>query len=331
MNETHTDRSAVLAYWCLRVLRGLGASDPSHALSPDGPEGWQAAEEQSSENWKRYFAQFGIADIVPHGVRVLDIGCGYGGTLLAWADAGRDSFWIGVEPFPRMAAIAERTRRAPNARFLCAAGEGLPFKDQSFDLIVTNHTMEHVTDPRMVVSECLRCLKPGGQSLHVFPPYYSVLGHHLTWIAWAPGLHYFFSAEALTAAVNRLIAEGRLHHTPLVVRQQRPWDRAALPSMNGCTIRDWRRFCDTLPARVNHAFVPFGANLLHTHRAKHSSTLRRVLRAFAAVTRLGHRVWPETDLFVGEIHTSITTPGIADDLSENRRGSRAEQDLTPLR
>lgn len=41
-------------------------------------------------------------------------------------------------------------------------GATLPFPDQTFDLIVSDHVFEHIDDPSQVASELDRVLKPGG-------------------------------------------------------------------------------------------------------------------------------------------------------------------------
>lgn len=38
----------------------------------------------------------------------------------------------------------------------------LPFDDESFDLVIANHLLEHVRDPSQVLGEFRRCLRPGG-------------------------------------------------------------------------------------------------------------------------------------------------------------------------
>lgn len=43
-----------------------------------------------------------------------------------------------------------------------AIGEPLPFEDDSFDLIVSDHVFEHIDDPVGVTRELARVLKPGG-------------------------------------------------------------------------------------------------------------------------------------------------------------------------
>jgi len=41
-------------------------------------------------------------------------------------------------------------------------GKALPFKDESFDIIVSDHTFEHIAEPDFVARELLRILTPGG-------------------------------------------------------------------------------------------------------------------------------------------------------------------------
>lgn len=80
-------------------------------------------------------------------------------------------------------------------------GEVLPFKNNSFDALISLAVLEHVKDPWRCVSEILRVLKPGGeiiccvsflQPFHGYPHYY----YNMT----AQGLKIFFD-ERIT--VNR--------------------------------------------------------------------------------------------------------------------------------
>jgi len=45
---------------------------------------------------------------------------------------------------------------------LVADGHDIPFPDETFDLIISQAVLEHVKQPRRVVAEMLRVLKPGG-------------------------------------------------------------------------------------------------------------------------------------------------------------------------
>jgi SAM-dependent methyltransferase len=50
-----------------------------------------------------------------------------------------------------------------------AAGEGLPFPDGTFDLILSHEVLEHVRDDRQAVVEMVRALKPGGRVVLFVP------------------------------------------------------------------------------------------------------------------------------------------------------------------
>jgi len=65
---------------------------------------------------------------------------------------------IGVEPSPRMAAIA----RLRGLTVIEAACEALPFDNGSFDYILLVTTICFVDDPPKCLSEIHRVLKPGG-------------------------------------------------------------------------------------------------------------------------------------------------------------------------
>lgn len=97
----------------------------------------------------------------------LDVGCGVGhwGQLLAEhlpADArvtgvDREVSWV--------AAAAERaTARGLGGRYRYVQGtaEALPFPDTSFDLVTCQTVLIHVPDPRAVLAEMVRVLRPGG-------------------------------------------------------------------------------------------------------------------------------------------------------------------------
>jgi SAM-dependent methyltransferase len=47
--------------------------------------------------------------------------------------------------------------------------QALPFSDGSFDAIVCNHVLEHVTDDRRALRELLRVLRPGGWAVLQVP------------------------------------------------------------------------------------------------------------------------------------------------------------------
>ena len=98
---------------------------------------------------------------------VLDVGCGIGhwGGALAGV-LPRRARLIGVDREPQwVAQAAKRARRAGlHGRFSYqqARAEALPFKAGSFDMVTCQTLLMHVPEPKRVLAEMLRVLKPGG-------------------------------------------------------------------------------------------------------------------------------------------------------------------------
>jgi len=112
------------------------------------------------------------------GGRILDNGVGLGTYLEAMGRANPDSLRIGLEVEFERALIA--LARADGV--VLGVGEDLPFADDSFDLILSNEVLEHVTDDRACAIEMARVLRPGGR-LVVFAPnrWYPVEQHGVYW------------------------------------------------------------------------------------------------------------------------------------------------------
>lgn len=88
---------------------------------------------------------------------VLENGCGVGMYLSHLMPHARRIF--GLEYDPERAA--EALQVSPNV--VIAAGEHLPFADNTFDLILSHEVIEHVQDDRLAIQEMVRCLRPGGR------------------------------------------------------------------------------------------------------------------------------------------------------------------------
>jgi SAM-dependent methyltransferase len=91
------------------------------------------------------------------GRRVLDLGCGVGEYVRAFAREGARAIGCDVD-LPRLREA--RIRGATTV--LAAAGESLPFKTASLDLVVLNEVIEHVQNDRATMREVGRVLAPGG-------------------------------------------------------------------------------------------------------------------------------------------------------------------------
>lgn len=94
------------------------------------------------------------------GKTVLDLGCGegYGTDLLA----SRAAKAMGADLAPEAIYHARRTYRRPNLSFLYMDIYHLGLEDACCDLVCSLQVIEHMHEPRGLVEEALRVLRPGG-------------------------------------------------------------------------------------------------------------------------------------------------------------------------
>lgn len=92
------------------------------------------------------------------GARLLDIGCGTGATVEYLLSKQFDA--VGVDPSPTMLQLAhKRNNKLP---LYLAAGEQLPFGDQTMDGVLAECTLSLVQNLPLVLQQISRVLKPQG-------------------------------------------------------------------------------------------------------------------------------------------------------------------------
>lgn len=92
---------------------------------------------------------------------VLDAGCGCGYGSHAMALSGA-RYVAGIDNSLPAIEFCRRYYARRNVRFFPADCLAMPFKDNTFDQVVSFEVLEHVTDYRQYLSECHRVLKPEG-------------------------------------------------------------------------------------------------------------------------------------------------------------------------
>ena len=112
--------------------------------------------------------------------RVLDDGCGGGGMCVSFAEEARSV--IGIEPGNRFRDVGTRLaaeKGVPNVTFAYGDGTALPFRKDTFDLVLSHSVIEHVANPLEYLKEARRVLAPAGAMLLNTAPYLSSPGSHL--------------------------------------------------------------------------------------------------------------------------------------------------------
>ena len=99
------------------------------------------------------------------GKHVLEVGCGAGTDLVRFARGG--AVVAGVDLSSSAIALARSNfeQQGLAADLREADGERLPFPDDSFDLVYAHGVVQYTANPRALVAECRRVLKPGGQAI----------------------------------------------------------------------------------------------------------------------------------------------------------------------
>lgn len=97
--------------------------------------------------------------------RILDVGCGSGGTLLAVQGLGQVA---GCDLSPH---ALELCRQRKLKDLVAASADALGFSNESMEVVLGCDVLEHVEDDQEALAEMWRVLKPGGVLIATLPAY----------------------------------------------------------------------------------------------------------------------------------------------------------------
>ena len=99
------------------------------------------------------------------GQRVIEIGCGIGTDLVRFARGG--AIVTGVDLSDTAVRLAKTNFDVNGARgrFVIGDGAALPFPNNSVDVVYAHGVLQYSADPRAIVEESQRVLRPGGRAI----------------------------------------------------------------------------------------------------------------------------------------------------------------------
>jgi len=150
----------------------------------------------------------------------------------------------------------KRLSESTMPKLVAAAGESLPFGDSTFDVLVFNEVIEHVTDDRQAIEDALRVLRPGGVV-----------------VLFAPNRLYPFETHGV-------FFRGRYKfgNIPLVNYLPDRWRDKLVPHARAYSGKDMLRLIRGLPVRVVvHTYVYPGFDNVAARTPRLATNLRNLL------------------------------------------------------
>lgn len=147
--------------------------------------------------------------------RILDAGCGSGGTALSMAE--EVSFAVGLDLSRRFSDAGTRLAREKgikNVAFTQGDGLRLPYANESFDVVLSHSVIEHLEKAETYLAECARVLKRGGRFYLSTAPTLSLAGAHLPRLRVPVPIHLFLGRKLAFRVFVFLAA-----HAPFMLKE----------------------------------------------------------------------------------------------------------------
>jgi MPBQ/MSBQ methyltransferase len=155
-----TDEGILEYYWGEHIHLGYYGKDVKYKYKPLKDAQYAFIDEMMKFG--------GIDPAVDSNAKVLDVGCGFGGTSRYLARAlGPNATVTGITLSPKQAERAAQLaveQNTPNAKFMVEDALEMPsFEDNSFDIVWACESGEHMPDKKKYIDQMMRVLKPGGK------------------------------------------------------------------------------------------------------------------------------------------------------------------------
>lgn len=210
-------------------------------------------KEGRTQKFKKIFSV--IDDFCPevHSLKCLDIGCSSG--IITSLLGERFSMTIGTDIDREAISYAQERHGSFRIHFLAADAMSLPFKDNSFDVIICNHIYEHVPDAHQMADEIFRVLKGDGFCYFSAGNRYMIIeGHYsLPFLSWLPKpiahiylrltgkAKFYYEAHFSLRGLRRLVKKFQIHdYTLPIIRDPERFFATDLLNPKGCLYR-WVR------------------------------------------------------------------------------------------
>jgi ubiquinone/menaquinone biosynthesis C-methylase UbiE len=158
-----------VGYWQISVQRVYPTNEQLSQMYNAAAPRWQHLIDRLGVNhaYAQLFQSLHQSGVLAHlqeGSIVCDCGMGTAAFSLALVKTLRSNLQVtGVDISPKMLDQAHPFLRQAgvNPTLCCGDVNALPFQNNSFDLIISAHMFEHLSDPAKGLQEMVRVLRPG--------------------------------------------------------------------------------------------------------------------------------------------------------------------------
>jgi ubiquinone/menaquinone biosynthesis C-methylase UbiE len=187
------------------IIRGL-----NKVFNPQKEQGRESRDAYSKFQFNEGKINLDSFDISIKDNFILDVGCGTGGKTVYYGLNGAKGV-VGVDIdkcfIEGAVRFAEKKGASEKTEFIKCDASFMPFSANTFDIIMINDTIEHVSNPEKFLKECKRVLKPNGLICINFPPYFSSRGAHVYDFVYIPWCQVFFTEKCIINAIKNIPAQ----------------------------------------------------------------------------------------------------------------------------